>query len=108
MQQEKSGRYELQIESASHVLLEMPAIMEGGEVYEKYENVVVCFCFFKCLSISIKSMFFFVVVCHVKKLYNELWMIDTTISSRFAMTMTTCEIGNMMIHVFPHLDFSEF
>ena len=53
MQQEKSGRYELQIESASHVLLEMPAIMEGGEVYEKYENRGRMFLCFKCLSISI-------------------------------------------------------
>lgn len=59
MQQEKSGRYELQIESASHVLLEMPAIMEGGEVYEKYENVVVCFCVLNVCQFQLSQCFFF-------------------------------------------------
>ena len=75
MQQEKSARYELQIESASHVLLEMPAIMGGGEVHEKYENVVVCFCFLIFCQFQLSQCFFHVAVCHVKKLYNEFWMI---------------------------------
>ena len=58
MQQEKSGRYELQIESASHVLLEMPAIMQGGEVHEKYENVVVCFGLLNVCHVQLSQCFF--------------------------------------------------
>lgn len=79
MQQEKSGRYELQIESASHVLLEMPAIMEGGEVYEKYENIWKSWLYVSvflnvCQFQLIKSMFFFCGCLPCKEIIQ--WIMD--------------------------------